>query len=196
MHVIVPTTRVRAPWWTVTVATIAAVLVLLGVNYAFNVALSNAAAIDLDPMFGVLSMLPLPFLAGLVIISSTLVLGLISNQKVAWYQVVAAYFLTSLAHLLSGLWAIYSLSTDGVPGAGEAFSLKLNFNFLGWSGGLGAFLNHLTVDEAIHLTLYGLVVGWLYNLKPPARTVLVIALLASWIILEGVLTSFFPSMPL
>lgn len=169
---------------------------LLGLDLAFNWAFARAMPADaqFSPWFGMLTMLPVPVTAGGILVAMTLALGQLGNTRVSWAEVLAAYCLTGLSHVLSGCWAVCTLVSSGLPGPGQSLALTLNLG--GWSGGIGRLLDRLTIDELVHMAAYGLAVAWLYRMPAGRRWVPPAVLLAGWLATRIVLGQLLPSMSL
>ena len=189
-----PDTGLRGP--TTAIVAAGSLAVLLGLDFAFNWAFARAMPADaqFSPWFGLLTMLPVPVAAGGLLVAMTLALGQLGNTRVTWAQVVAAYCVTGLSHVLSGTWAVCTLVSSGLPGPGQSLALTLNLG--GWSGGIGRLLDRLTIDELVHMVAYGLAVGWLYRLPAGRRWAPAAALVAGWLATQIALGQLPPSLRL
>ena len=168
MAAIVSPPRRSTGWWVSRIVlplVSVAILVLLqyGLSQAILKATAGPGEEELSPWFFALIQMAYPIIALIGIIALTMTLGQGSDRSVSVLDLVSVYLITSLSHLLSGWWAIHFVQSQGMPGPGQA--LTLNLNLLGLTGFIGRMLDRLSIDEVLHLGLYGYFVSRLYQLR-------------------------------
>lgn len=150
------------PFWSRSgVQAIGSLVILLALGLGYNASLAPALSGDMSTrlLFG-LWLIPMGFNLALIV-GVTWGIGKMADKSVTLLDVLAAYGVSSLCHILSGTWMIYQL-VQGVP---PRETQLLDLNVFEWGGNVGVILSRLSLDELLHLVLYGLLIGRLYQLR-------------------------------
>ena len=107
-------------------------------------------------------------------------IGYVNAHPLPLRQITGYYLLSQLTHLLSGVWKISVLRSDGFN-SDRPYTLNLNlFDLGGWFGQL---LSELTMDELFHLTLFSLLVSRGSRKHP---ILLPAVLLIAWVVANAI----------
>ena len=147
---------------TVSLITLAILIILA---YGFNVAIieeirGHYPDSTLTPLSGLIWSFLFSGSVGAITIAITKVITM--GRNVSWRSLITCYLISSGWHVLGGLYVIYLWQSGGWPDARD--SILLNLNVFNWDGRGGNFLQHVSIDELLHLVTYVALVsslaGW------------------------------------
>ncbi|MBI5467279.1 MAG: hypothetical protein HY975_03675 [Candidatus Kerfeldbacteria bacterium] len=162
--------------------------ILIALAYAFNVAViedvkSRFPDVTMTAMAGLAWSLLFSVIGGAIVIALTKVITM--GRDLSWRSLITFYLLASGWHVVGGLYAVYLWQSGGWPEPGG--TVLLGLNLFEWDGRIGHWLQHVSIDELLHLVTYTALVchlarwrkaWWLYTV-----------LLAPWLVYTWITSS-------